>query len=65
MECIMSVMCRTGEILLGWHSMGEKSGRSLHFSGNVRKIISYCMMQFLVSVCKVAVLKGNLLHKQL
>jgi hypothetical protein len=35
MEWIMSAMCTTGEILLGWHSMGENSGYSLYFSENL------------------------------
>jgi len=31
MEWIMSAKCRTGEILLGGHSMGKNSGYSLYF----------------------------------
>jgi hypothetical protein len=34
-ESIMSAKCRSGEILLGLHPMGESSGGSLGYSGNL------------------------------
>jgi hypothetical protein len=66
MEWIMSVMCTTGEILLGWHSMGESSGYSLCFSGNLLK--KYFIPHHIICCVSMQgsyVLKGNLLHKHL
>jgi hypothetical protein len=63
-ESITSAKCRSGEILLGWHAMGERSGGSLGYSGNLGKTISYCII-ICVRIQGIYVLKGNLLQKQL
>jgi len=34
-ELFMSAKCRSGEIILGWHPMGESSGGSSGYSGNL------------------------------
>jgi hypothetical protein len=34
-ESFMSAKCRSGKILLGWHPIGESSGGSLGYSGNL------------------------------
>jgi hypothetical protein len=54
MEWIRSANCVTGDILLGWHSMGRNSGYSLRFLEIYEKRISYCIIHFVVSAGKVA-----------
>ena len=43
-KSFMSAKCRSGGILFGGHPMGESSGGSLGYCGNLRKMISNCII---------------------